>query len=67
MTQRERILNYIDEHGSITPMEAWSELGITKLATRVSELRRDGEKIAKRYVTTTNRYGEKVTYMEYRR
>ena len=43
------------------------ELGITKLATRISELRRDGEKIEKRYVTGLNRFGEKIQYMEYRR
>lgn len=67
MTQGERILKYIDEKGSITPMEAFMELGITKLATRISELRRSGEKIEKRYVTGLNRFGEKIQYMEYRR
>lgn len=67
MTQGQRILKYIDEKGSITPMEAFAELGITKLATRISELRRGGEKIEKRYVTATNRFGDKVQYMEYRR
>lgn len=67
MTQGERILEYIDTKGSITPFEAFTELGITKLATRISELRRGGEKIEKRYVTGTNRFGEKIQYMEYRR
>lgn len=67
MTQGERILDYIDTYGSITPMEAWEHLGVTKLATRISELRRGGEKIEKRYVTGTNRFGEKIQYMEYRR
>lgn len=67
MTQCERILTYIDEHGSITPMDAFMELGITKLATRISELRKDGVEIEKKYVTGQNRFGEKVQYMEYRR
>lgn len=67
MTQCERILKYIDEKGSITPFDAFTELGITKLATWISELRRGGEKIEKRYVTGTNRFGEKIQYMEYRR
>ena len=67
MTQGERILKYIDEKGSNTPMEAFMELGVTKLATRISELRRGGEKIEKRYVTGLNRFGDKVQYMEYRR
>ena len=38
--QQERILIYMEESGSITPLEAFAELGVTKLATRVSELRR---------------------------
>lgn len=67
MTQCERILKYIDEKGSITPFEAFTELGITKLATRVSELLRSGEKIQKKMVNGTNRFGEKIQYMEYRR
>lgn len=67
MTQCERILKYIDEKGSITPFEAFTELGVTKLATRVSELRRAGEKIQKKMVSGTNRFDEKIQYMEYRR
>ena len=67
MTQGQRILEYIDTHGSITPFEAFMELGVTKLATRISELRRDGEQIQKRYVTGQNRFGEKIQYMEYSR
>lgn len=67
MTQGERILKYIDDHGSITPFEAFLELGITKLATRISELRRGGEQIQKKYVSGTNRFGEKINYMEYTR
>lgn len=67
MTQGERILKYIDDFGSITPMEAFSELGITKLATRVSEMIRAGERISKNMENGTNRYGERVSYMRYRR
>jgi hypothetical protein len=42
MTQKEEILQYIKEHGSITPMDAFYDLAITKLATRISEMRKDG-------------------------
>ena len=41
MTQSERILKYINDFGSITPMQAFGDLGITKLATRISEMRSD--------------------------
>jgi len=65
MTQYEKILNYINRFGSISPMEAFADLGITKLATRISEMRRDGIDFSQEMVTSKNRFGEKVHYMRY--
>ena len=65
MTQHERILQYIKEFGSISPMEAYGDLGITKLATRISEMRADGMEFDQRMESTKNRYGDKVRYMRY--
>ena len=65
MTQREAILQYIQEFGSITPMEAFADLGITKLATRISEMRRDGMKFKIETVKRKNRYGKTVHYAKY--
>lgn len=65
-TQCERIRNYIRANGSITPMAAFTDLGITKLATRVSEMIRDGEKIVKTPVCKKRADGSIVRYMEYR-
>lgn len=65
MTQREAILEYIKEFGSITPMEAFADLGITKLATRISEMRRDGIKFKIEMVKRENRYGKPVHYARY--
>ena len=65
MTQVERVLKYIEQFGSITPMEAFRDLGITKLATRISELIDEGYQIKKEWVSSTNRYGEKVRYKKY--
>ena len=65
MTQGERIVEYMERYGAITPMEAWNNLYITKLATRVSELRRQGVKIKKERVRTKNMFGEHVSYMRY--
>ena len=65
LTQGERILAYCRLFGSITPMDAFNDLGITKLATRISELMREGEKIYKRYDHSTNRFGEKTYFMRY--
>lgn len=67
MNQHERIRKYIDDFGSITPMNAFVDLGITKLATRIGEMIRNGEKITKAMEIGTNRYGDLVRYMRYKK
>lgn len=57
LTQHDLVLNYIKQFGSITPMEAFSDLGITKLATRVSEMRREGIAIEGETIAVKNRFG----------
>ena len=57
MTQHEMILAYIDRFGSISPMEAFNDLGITKLATRISEMRRKGHEFEKKPESRKNRFG----------
>ena len=48
-------------------MDAFQYLGITKLATVVSELiREDNAPIEKIWEKSVNRYGEPVMYMSYR-
>lgn len=66
MNQREQIYDYIVVFGSITPMDAFTDLGITKLATRVSEMREAGTDIIGEWESTKNRYGKTVRYMRYR-
>ena len=65
VTQRELILNYIRDFGSITPMQAFFDLGITKLATRISEMRKDGMQFKIDTVTSKNRYGKTVRFAKY--
>ena len=65
MTQREAILEYIKEFGSITPYQAFADLGITKLATRISEMRKDGMRFKIETVSVKNRYGKTVSYAKY--
>lgn len=65
MTQRDAILQYIKDFGSITPMQAFSDLGITKLATRISEMRKDGMEFKIETVKNRNRYGKTVQYARY--
>lgn len=41
MKQKEQILQYMREHGSITPMIALRKFGCFRLAARIDELRDD--------------------------
>lgn len=66
MNQRERIVDYMERFGSISPLDAFKDLGITKLATRVGELRREGVAITQCWERSRNRFGEMTAYMRYR-
>ena len=64
-TQAERVLGYIREHGSITQIEALNKLGVMRLASRISDLRRQGFKISSKMVTVKNRWGEDCHVKQY--
>lgn len=66
MTQEEKVLEYLRDFGSITALEAMRDLGIMRLASRVSDLRANGYNITKDMVAVENRYGEKVHIARYR-
>jgi len=40
-THKTRLLEYLEEFGSITTLEAIRDLGNTRLAARISDLRRE--------------------------
>lgn len=66
MNQCEMIAQYIQEHGSITTHEAYFELGITRLASRIHDLAEAGYSIKKESVKVPTRYGNKTTVTRYR-
>ena len=65
MTQVQQIINFMQEHGSITTMQAF-EMGITRLASRIFDIRRMGIEIESETVTAKNRYDEPVHFARYR-
>lgn len=65
-TQCTRVVQYIKEFGSITQIEALEDLGIMRLASRISEINKSKEyKIIRKDVSAKNRWGEPVTYGRY--
>ena len=66
-TQADRVLAYIKTFGSITTLEAFRDLGVTRLSARIRifELRARNINIDSTSVTSKNRYGENCTYAKY--
>lgn len=65
MTQCERVLRHMKDFGSITSAEAITEYGIYRLASRISDLKKQGVPIEKETVSGKNRYGEWTSYAKY--
>lgn len=66
MAQCEKIVFYIQMFGSISSMEAFRDLGITRLSARIYELRNAGYQFDEEFETSKNRFGESVSYKRYR-
>lgn len=65
VTQAQRVLDYIDEFGSITQIEALRDLGCMRLASRISDLKKLGYPITSKVETVKNRYGENCYVKRY--
>lgn len=65
-TQNDRILDYMSRFGSITQLEALQDLGIMRLASRISDLKSLGYPIVSEMETVKNRFGEKCSVKRYR-
>lgn len=66
MSQSERILKYMEEFGSITQIEALNDLGVMRLASRISDLKKLGFPIISEVEAVKNRYGESCHIKRYR-
>lgn len=65
ITQKDRILEYIRNFGSISSFEAYADLGITQLGARIDQLKKEGFKFRTEWESNTNRFGEKTEYKRY--
>lgn len=64
-TQRDYVLEFIKSYGSINSWQAYEMLGVTQLATRVSELKAKGYKFRKERVKSITRFGVKTHFDRY--
>lgn len=65
-TQCDRILRHLKDFGSISTLEAITEYGILRLASRINDLKRCGYNIVSTTGRAINRYGEETRFSVYK-
>ena len=65
-TQCDRILRHLRDYGTISSLEAITEYGILRLASRINDLKRQGYPITSETKSSKNRYGETTHYSVYK-
>lgn len=66
ITHKDRVLKYIKDFGSISSLEAFNDLGNTRLSASIWLLRHEDRlEIESINETKKNRYGDKTTYARY--
>ncbi len=65
MTPAKRVLDYLESGNTITTLNAFNELGITRLAARIYELKEEGHDVKSKRIKVTNRYDEQCSVSEY--
>ena len=64
-TQCQRIIDYMMQFGSISTIEAFNDLGVARLASRIHDLKAMGYNIVSVTKTGKNRFGEKTSFKVY--
>ena len=66
LSKREkRVFDYMTEFGSITTIQAFTDLGESRLSGAIFALKEKGVNISSKTKAVTNRYGEKRMIKEY--
>lgn len=66
MSQRDRILAYLQSGKELTRLNAWDQVGSIEAPARISELRQQGYNIITTMIKVKNRYGETVRVAKWR-
>lgn len=62
---QQRVFDYMIDFGSITTLQAITDLGETRLSARIFELQDKGVNISSSWEEVKNRYGEKRRVKRY--
>ena len=65
ISQKQRVIKYIKDFGSITTFQAYSDLGVTRLSAVMYNKKKDGIKVKTETEKGKNRYGEDTYFARY--
>ena len=63
--QVQRVLMYVERHGSITQREADRYISVTRLPSRINEMKKNGYIVNYTWKTVRNKYGETCRVKRY--
>ncbi len=61
----QRVLAYMINNGSITGHQAITDLGMTELRSRISEITRAGFPVKKEWQNSKIKFGERISFVRY--
>lgn len=65
MSQKLRVLEYLEKYGSITSIESYEKLQIVDLQKAIQLLRKENYRITDRWIKKTNNLGKRVKFKKY--
>lgn len=65
ITRKQRVLDAMRGYGSISPWYAINNLGNTRLAASIFDLKKDGHEISTSIETGRNKFGDIIKYAKY--
>ncbi len=66
MSQKADIIEWLKRHGTLTRAQAFRELGVAELSSRIGELETEGFEIPRKMIAVVARNGRRARVMEYR-
>lgn len=65
VTQKDKVLAYMQQYGSITPLDAMREFSCMRLGARIADLKADGYDIRTEFRAGKNKFGEATHWASY--
>ena len=65
MSQKNEVLDFMKRFGSITPAQAYEEIGCMRLAARIADLKEDVYTIRTEQINRRNVYGRRIKFARY--